>query len=82
MKDKFIDYLKSCEQYEEFSTELMDHGEFKDVSSLCASVDDPNEFVAEAFIWTLPHWRIVDANWRCECGSKKRWYDPRKGFSV
>jgi hypothetical protein len=83
MKDRFREFLQQSGCYDEFATQVSEGGIFNDISALCSKVDDVSEWVAEGFIWNTGHdWRSLDHSWRCECGTKKRFWSPEKGFGV
>ena len=83
MRDKFRAFLRTNNVEEEFATQVSEGGIFNDIATLCSKVKEVEEWVSEGFLWSVGHdFRKLDAEWRIECGTKKRFYCKEKGFGV
>jgi|GEM_PF-3873942 len=84
MREKFDKFLTKHGMREEFTTELTECEKtpYRTISELIAKCDDESELIAEAFVWKLNNWAVIDREWRIECNTKKRFYCKEKGFGV
>ena len=83
MKEEFEKLLELHGITEEFCIEMREFGKYATIAELCNKVDDPSEYIAEAFNWFCRlHWLSLDHDWRIACGTKRRFKDEELGYGM